>query len=197
MCFLRRPQKLTKSSPSIWQYVVSVKSMGKILTNYVAFLENTNFTFLWITICASNDKLKFPHLKLIKSLEIWKKQWLKKECALYERVRIRSALNFWKWEWKSERTHFFSNEWELSEAQKITERWTRCPKGIFVSFGFAMITLLVRLVRPQDCAWCPSGEMLWYIFCITLVDLSWIGSGIFIFSWLKGWFVNFFFFSFF
>ena len=35
---------------------------------------------------------------------------------------IRSALSFWKWEWKSERTHFFSNEWELSEAQKINEQ---------------------------------------------------------------------------
>ena len=54
-----------------------------------------------------------------------KNKWLKKECTLYERVMIRSALSFWKWEWKSERTHFFSNEWELSEAQKISERWTR------------------------------------------------------------------------
>ena len=38
---------------------------------------------------------------------------------------IKSALNFWKREWKSECTHFFSNEWELSEAQKISEHWTR------------------------------------------------------------------------
>ena len=75
---IRRPQKLMKSSPSIWHYVVSVKSTVKILSNYVAFLENTNFTFLWIRICASNDKLKFQHLKHIKSLEIWKKQMVEK-----------------------------------------------------------------------------------------------------------------------
>ena len=32
-----------KSSPSIWRYVVSVKSMVKILSIFVAFLENMNF----------------------------------------------------------------------------------------------------------------------------------------------------------
>ena len=69
--------------------------------------------------------IQFQQLKLIKSLEIWKRKWLKKECTLYKRVMIRSALNFWKWKWKSERTHIFANEWELSEAQKIDERWTR------------------------------------------------------------------------
>ena len=38
------PQKLTKSSSSIWHYVVSVKSRVKISSIFVAFLENTNFT---------------------------------------------------------------------------------------------------------------------------------------------------------
>ena len=32
-----------KSSLSIWQYVVSVKSTVKIWSIFVAFLENTNF----------------------------------------------------------------------------------------------------------------------------------------------------------
>ena len=41
--FLRRPQKLTKSSLLIWHYVVSVKSMVKIWSIFEAFLENTNF----------------------------------------------------------------------------------------------------------------------------------------------------------
>ena len=50
---------------------------------------------------------------------------VKKECTLYKRVMIGSALNFFKCEWKSERTQFFANEWDLSEAQKINERWTR------------------------------------------------------------------------
>ena len=44
-----------KSTPSIWQYVVSVKSMVKILSNFVAFLENTNFTsvFQWKNLVAA------------------------------------------------------------------------------------------------------------------------------------------------
>ena len=42
-CFLRRPQKLTKSSRLIWHYVVSVKSTVKISSFFVAFLENINF----------------------------------------------------------------------------------------------------------------------------------------------------------
>ena len=32
-----------KSSPSIWRYVVNVKSAVKILSIFVAFLENMNF----------------------------------------------------------------------------------------------------------------------------------------------------------
>ena len=41
--------KCVPSSPSIWLYVVSVKSTVKILSNFVAFLENTNFTSLHFT----------------------------------------------------------------------------------------------------------------------------------------------------
>ena len=36
-----------KSSPSIWQYIVGYKSTVKILSNFVAFLENTNFNKNW------------------------------------------------------------------------------------------------------------------------------------------------------
>ena len=49
MCLLRRPQKLTKSSPLIWHLLHNVKLTVKILSNFVAFLENINFnkiTFL-------------------------------------------------------------------------------------------------------------------------------------------------------
>ena len=69
-----------------------------------------------------------------------------KECTLYERVMIRSALSFWKWEWKSERTHFFSNEWELSKAQKINERWTRCLRSRSMTFSqpFYFFTFLTK-----------------------------------------------------
>ena len=36
-----------KSSPSIWRYVVNVKSMVKISSIFVAFLENKNFKSLF------------------------------------------------------------------------------------------------------------------------------------------------------
>ena len=35
-----------KASPWIWCYVVNVKSMVKILSIFVAFLENMNFIIL-------------------------------------------------------------------------------------------------------------------------------------------------------
>ena len=35
-----------KSSPSIWRYVVNVKSTGKISSIFVAFLENMNFSLI-------------------------------------------------------------------------------------------------------------------------------------------------------
>ena len=40
--FLRRPPKWTKSSPSIWHLLHSVKSTVKISSIFVAFLENMN-----------------------------------------------------------------------------------------------------------------------------------------------------------
>ena len=63
-----------KSSPSIWHYVVSVKSLVKILSNFVAFLENTNFTFL-------DDHF---------ALKFWSRIWrapyyLQKKKTLFER----------------------------------------------------------------------------------------------------------------
>ena len=52
--FLRRPQKLTKFSLSIWQYVVTVKSTVKISSIYVAFLENINFNLKPVSIEKKN-----------------------------------------------------------------------------------------------------------------------------------------------
>ena len=45
-CFLRRPQKLTKSSLSIWHLLHNVKSTVKISSIFVAFLEDMNFKIL-------------------------------------------------------------------------------------------------------------------------------------------------------
>ena len=43
MCFQRRPQNLTKSSPSIWHLLHTFKSTVKISPFFMAFLESTNF----------------------------------------------------------------------------------------------------------------------------------------------------------
>ena len=40
--FSKKATKIDKISPSIWHYVVSVKSTVKISSIFVAFLENTN-----------------------------------------------------------------------------------------------------------------------------------------------------------
>ena len=53
--FLRKPQILMKSSSSIWHYVLNVKSTLKILSIFVVFLENMNFTDLLWTYLASNQ----------------------------------------------------------------------------------------------------------------------------------------------
>ena len=42
--FSKKATKIMKSSPSIWRYVVNVKSTMKISSISVAFLENMNFT---------------------------------------------------------------------------------------------------------------------------------------------------------
>ena len=65
-------------------------------------------------------------------------------------------------------------------------------KVILVYSDLAKITLLVRLVRPQDCAWCPLGETLWHTFWIPLVDLRLIGSGILLGFLLRDWILNFY-----
>ena len=65
-------------------------------------------------------------------------------------------------------------------------------KVSLVDSDFAMITLLVRLVRPQDCAWCPLGETFWHTLWIPLVDLRSIGSGILLGFLLRGWILNFY-----
>ena len=75
LCFLRRPQNLTKSSLSIWRYVVNLKSTVKISLTFVTFLENMNFNceiwgksvtseWDWSHYGAAED-LNYYHMQLI------------------------------------------------------------------------------------------------------------------------------------
>ena len=52
---LKKVLKLMKSSPLIWLYVVNVKSTVKILSIFVAFLENVNFKTNYSTRKYSNQ----------------------------------------------------------------------------------------------------------------------------------------------
>ena len=49
-CFLRRPQKLAKSSSWIWHLLHNVKMMVNISSIFVAFLENMNFNMVFKAI---------------------------------------------------------------------------------------------------------------------------------------------------
>ena len=52
---------MTKSSPSIWHYVVSVKSTVKISSIFVAFSEYTNFTSSCWSKCFNRVKFVLFH----------------------------------------------------------------------------------------------------------------------------------------
>ena len=65
-------------------------------------------------------------------------------------------------------------------------------KVILVYSDLAKITLLVRLVRPQDCAWCPLGETFLAHLLDPLVDLRLIGSGILLGFLLRCWILDFY-----
>ena len=74
-----RLQKLTKSSPLIWHYAVSVKSMVKILSKFVAFLENTNFKSLRsvvsIKVLATLIVKNARGLRINTSKSCWNMKW--------------------------------------------------------------------------------------------------------------------------
>ena len=55
---------MTKSSLSIWHYVVSVKSAVKISSTFVAFLENTNFKNPTVPIFSSGPEMQLKCIKL-------------------------------------------------------------------------------------------------------------------------------------
>jgi hypothetical protein len=65
---------LTKSSPSIWRYVVSVKSTVKISSIFVSFLQNMNFTNTYM------DFLLFAQSKPVR-------KWGKK-CSNWSEVHL-------------------------------------------------------------------------------------------------------------
>ena len=55
--FSKKATKLTKSSPSICHYAVSVKSTVKISSIFVAFLESTNFTTIFQSLSIDFQKM--------------------------------------------------------------------------------------------------------------------------------------------
>jgi hypothetical protein len=73
-------KKTTKISLSIWRYVVSVKLMVKILSIFVAFLENMNFTSIFL-FSTSMDNSEATQKKAT--------QWNKHICMYISGIRAR------------------------------------------------------------------------------------------------------------
>ena len=67
----KRPQKLTKSSPSNWHYVVSVKSAVKISSIFVTFLDNMNIKYsAWkrkILVDCNASQHRVPFVQVLTS----------------------------------------------------------------------------------------------------------------------------------
>ena len=61
-----------KSSPSIWRYVVNVKSTVKISSIFVAFLENMNFTMRELLSTLDDLEIKIGSTKVIDFLKTLK-----------------------------------------------------------------------------------------------------------------------------
>ena len=103
---MRRPQKLRKSSPSIWHYVVNVKSTAKIfLSLFVAFFKNMNLLswsrkWKWMFWCSTQrfDRFFLPPNSFHDSL-----LWL---ASVATHVVFTS---FWK---KNLRAYFFNFCWK-------------------------------------------------------------------------------------
>ena len=75
-----------KSSPSIWHYVVSVKSTVKTSSIFVAFLENTNFK---APVASFRFMKSLPFTAILKKFEILRPfsrplRKLKKSCFALE-----------------------------------------------------------------------------------------------------------------
>ena len=67
-----------KSSPSIWQYVVRVKSTVKIWSIFVAYLENKNFTIPGIVRLKLSYIGQIPWYSMVLCLLFFSKNSLSK-----------------------------------------------------------------------------------------------------------------------
>ena len=68
-CFLRRPQKLMKSSPSIWHYIMS-KRRWRFFFFFLAFLESINIILFNSRLYKAGSFLTRPGKAMYKMTEV-------------------------------------------------------------------------------------------------------------------------------
>ena len=96
--YSKKAKKLTKSSPSIWHYVVSVKLTVKILSIFVAFSENVNFTVQIFPVLFTNVCLQLCFLEKEKR-NSWNLSQFENENTFRKRTK------FWKWQHLPKKNH--------------------------------------------------------------------------------------------
>ena len=131
MCFLRRPQTSTKSSPLFWHLLHDVKSTIKSSSFFVAFLENTNF----IAKYCNNNRWHYNRQTYIFSqiqsffytIVYWNfhKYLVKSECSFrkkfnpFAKVVVSQALQNQVETWSSQRTR----PWKAFTNYVDKKRW--------------------------------------------------------------------------
>ena len=113
---------MTKSSPSIWHLLHNVKSTVKILSNFVAFLENINFkspTFWGFVVFNTIAKGFQPH---------WAHYWT---CPLLTDGTLCCRLRL-----------FLSSIMLLAERLTLISRCLTCLKNVYSFLDFLLFMLL-------------------------------------------------------
>ena len=100
-----------KSSLSIWKYVVSVKLTVSISSNFVAFLENTNFNYLPALSQSGSPDFWWPVYSSSNSLFFVQKEWKIDQRSTYK-GKIKRLL--WRAPYGSTQAH-----WSIFGFEKI------------------------------------------------------------------------------
>ena len=128
-CFLRRPQKWTKSSSSIWHLLHNVKLTVKISSNFVAFLENINFkkVLKYFSTFWSHHLLIRLHAKMRKDLSF--SNWVKSisSCKLVIATVVARCTQWIKIIFE-ESFLFFFELWCFKNVSKNFKVLTKCFK---------------------------------------------------------------------
>ena len=114
------PQKVTKSSPLVWHLVHNIKSTVRILSNFVAFLENINFMY----ICWFSAKNQSNFVSL--SLKLDNSNCHNQRGPPW--ISSKATSSFMSWSWRCSLTTLSSKaqeSWSLHNASTVTKELDR------------------------------------------------------------------------